>query len=145
MVESNSSCLETYKITFQSCLYFVWLRRYDKKLILVAILDFFFFSKCSKVRTPYPWVSLYTCWRWIINKEKTISGKKWLCKKVPFGCRTSSRCWHYALPCDTISISKSEWADINIDYGINVWWELMQCVDMIRIILGVLISEDGAK
>ena len=52
MVESNSSCLETYKITVQSCLYLVWLRRYDKKLIWVAILDFF--SKCSRVRTPHP-------------------------------------------------------------------------------------------
>ena len=39
IVESNSSCLETYKITFQSRLYLVWLRRYDKK-ILAAILDF---------------------------------------------------------------------------------------------------------
>ena len=45
MVESNSSCLETYKITFQSRLYLVWLRRYDKKLIWAAILDFFLMLK----------------------------------------------------------------------------------------------------
>ena len=54
MVKSISSCLETYKITFQSCLYLVWLRRYDKKLIWAAIFFIFIFSKCSRVRTPHP-------------------------------------------------------------------------------------------
>ena len=54
MVESNSSCLETYKITFQSCLYLVWLRSYDKKLILTAILDFFFFFKMLKGENSTP-------------------------------------------------------------------------------------------
>ena len=52
MVESNSSCRDTYKITFQSCMYLVWLRRYDKKLILVAILDFFFTMLKGENFTP---------------------------------------------------------------------------------------------
>ena len=54
MVELNSSCLETYKITFKSCLYLVWFRRYDKKLILVALLDFFIFFKMLKGENSTP-------------------------------------------------------------------------------------------
>ena len=83
MVELNSSCLETYKITFQSCLYLAWLQRL---LILAAILDFF--SKCSMVRTPHPLdVIIYML---EMNNQQTnkLSDKKGLCKKMPFGCRT---------------------------------------------------------
>ena len=47
------ACLwSPYKITFQSCLYLVWLRRYDKKLILAAILNFFFKMLKDENSTP---------------------------------------------------------------------------------------------
>ena len=54
MVELNSSCLETYKITFQSCLYLIWLQRCDKRLILAAILDVLIFFKMLKGEKSTP-------------------------------------------------------------------------------------------
>ena len=82
MVESNSSCLESYKITFQSCLYLVWLRRYDKKLILVAVLNSFFKMLKGENSTPLD-VIIYMLEMNNQQRKKVYQAKNGYVKKLP--------------------------------------------------------------
>lgn len=76
MVALNSSCLNTYKKTFNSCFCLMWLWSYEKTINCGGHLGFFFFYLPKGANSTLTWISLYIQQRWMVNNENKIQAKR---------------------------------------------------------------------